>query len=226
MITLPMPPDAMLGDWEMPLFQRAPEMEDFLRTHWIDGATFPNASFAHLQDASVGVGWTNVHAPTPGAADGRRTVGLAEIFQPRPAKRWIMERQRWAMHQIFGLEIPDFVIWFDAGHWAADTVSIATKLGVATHELLHCGQALDEYGAPKYARSGQRKGQPVWSLVPHDVEQFNLVVEWFGAEAAGVIPMARALAAGATMRQLLREAFGAEIGEPEPFLCGTCARAA
>lgn len=222
-----MPPDALLGDWEMPLFERSPEMEDFLRTHWIDGETFPNDAFAHLQEASIGVAWTNVPAPVKGAREpGLRAVGMAEIFAPRPAKRWIMARQEWAMHRIFGLELPDFAIWLDAPNWAADTVSIATKLCTATHELLHCGQAEDEYGAPKYVRSGAKRGRPVWSLVPHDVERFNLEVEMFGAAAAGVIPMARAIAAGATMRQVLLEGFGADVGEPQPFVCGTCSRKA
>lgn len=226
MISLPTPPDALLGDWEMPLFVRSREMEDFLRTHWIDGETFPNERFAHLQEARIGVAWTNVRAPVAGSRDGRFTVAMAEIFEPRPARRWIMERQRWAMHQIFGRELPDFALWFDAPHWADPDVSIATKLGTATHELCHCGQKLDEYGEPKVVRTGPRRGQPVWSMVPHDVEQFDLVAEFFGAEAAGVLPMVRAAARGATMRGVLQDRFGAGIGELQPFVCGTCARAA
>jgi hypothetical protein len=224
---LPMPPAALLGDWEIPLFARSVEMEELLRAHWIEGESFPTAPFAHLEQASIGVLWTNVRAPVPGGGD-RITIGMAEIFQPRPAKRWIMERQRWAMHQLFGFEIPDFVISFDAPWWAAETVSIARKLSGATHELLHCGQAVDAYGAPRFVQAGPRRGQPVWSMVAHDIEIFNLEAEWFGAEAAGVIPLAQAIAKGASMRAAV-EAFGGTLDElairrelQGHFSCGSC----
>lgn len=220
--SLPSPPDLMLQDVEIPLFERSVEMEEFLRAHWIDeGGVFPTEPHAHLQEARVGVLWTNVPSPISNGG-GRAVVGLAEIFEPRPAKRWIMERQRWAMHQLFGWDLPDFVISLDAPHFANDFVSVASKLGTLTHELCHCGQAHDADGNPRIVRSGPLKGQPVWCIVPHEVEQFNLVVEYFGAEAAHVLPMVRAAAAGATMRDRLREYFGVEIGEAEPFTCGTC----
>jgi hypothetical protein len=213
-IELPTPPHAVLDGWEPPLFVRSPEMEDFLRDHWIDGGTFPAEPFLHLQDAKVGVLWANHRARTPNS-DNRYTVGLAEIYEPKPAKKWIMLRQTWAMHVLFGMELPDFVVTFDAAWWAAETVTVATKLSAATHELLHCGQARDRYGEPKVARTGPRKGQPVWAIIPHDVERFNLEVEWFGADAAGVTDMV----AAASREPLM-------LGKVGAFSCGSCGKAA
>jgi hypothetical protein len=223
-VQLPEPPEALLERWEIPLFRRSEEMEEFVRTHWIEGATFPNEPFQHLEAARVGVLWAGTQAKKGGSYPPRMTAGMAEIFEPRPAKRWVMDRQSAYMHQLFGFELPDFVLTFDAQWWAAETVSVATKLGVVTHELCHCGVARDEDGEPKLARVGPRKGEPIWSIVPHDVEQFDLPVEWFGAEAAGITSMIKAAARGATMRDVVQRVFGGSIGDIEPFPCATCGR--
>lgn len=213
----------MLEQWEIPLFERSEPMETFIRELWIDGNIFPSEPFLHLADARIGVLWANTVARK---GPDRITAGLAEIFEPRPAKRWIMDRQTAYMHHLFGWELPDFVLTFDAQFWVNDFVSVATKLGLVTHELCHCGQAVDRDGNPRVARVGPNKGQPVWTIIPHDVEQFDLVVQWFGARAAGVDSMVAAAAAGPVMREVLADYFGAEIGEPQPFPCATCGRKA
>lgn len=223
---LPRPPEALLEQWEVPVFARSEEMEEFLRANWIEeGGLFPAEPFQHLQPARIGVLWAGTQAPLANGG-GRITAGMAEIFQPRPAKRWIMDRQRAYMHTLFGFELPDFVLTFDAQWWAAELVSIASKLSTATHELCHCGQAEDAYGQPKVARQGPCKGEPVWCIVPHDVEQFNLPVRWFGAEAAHAAELVEAAQAGAEMRGVLQKHFGCDVGEPAPYTCGTCGRKA
>lgn len=199
----------MLEDWEIPVFARDPEMERFIRTHWIDdGGVFPSDAFLHLQEASIGVLWANVTAPVAGSHGTRTVAGLAEVYEARPAKRWIMERQNAYMHLLFGPILPDFVLTFDAQYFAAETISLATKLAVITHELCHCQQALDRFGDPKF---NSRTGKPEWSIAPHDVEQFNLVVRWFGAEAAGVQEMVEAAKQAPLM-----------LGRVDAFSCGTC----
>lgn len=214
LIGVPMPPAASLEQWEIPVFVRDQVMEEFLRRHWIDdGGVFAlQGHFSHLAEASIGVLWANVKAPVPGSHGTRTVAGMAEIYQARPAKRWIMERQNAYMHQLFGFELPNFVLTFDARYFAADTVTVATKLAVITHELCHLQQAKDRYGEPRF---NSRTGEPAWSIAPHDVEQFNLVVEWFGAEAAG----ASELVAAAQRAPLM-------LGQVQAFSCGTCGKAA
>jgi len=220
-----MPPPRALQDWGVPVFVRDEEMERFQAEHWIhSGGLFPNDKFAHLQVARIGVLWANVQAPIANSG-GRLTAGMAEIFEPRPAKRWIMDRQSAYMHHLFGFDIPDFIITYDAQYFAAETVSLATKLAVITHELLHCGQAEDGFGAPKFAKSGDRRGEPIWCIKAHDVEQFDLPVEWFGPAAAGVESMVRAAMQPPAMQERLRE-YGVELGQMEGFRCGTCSRKA
>ncbi len=218
-----MPPDAMLEQWEIPYFERSEPMEELIRSCWIDGGVFPADAFGHLEEASIGVLWANTVAKK---GNGKITAGLAEIYEPRPAKRWIMDRQTAYMHHLFGWELPDFVLTFDAQYWASDFVTVATKLGLVTHELCHLGQAKDREGNPKVVRTGERKGQPMWSIVPHDLEEFNLVAQWFGAAAPGVKEFSRALNEGPTMREVIVKHFGAELGEPDFFPCGTCGRKA
>ncbi len=48
------------------------------------------------------------------------------------------------------------------------------------HELLHFRQAEGPNGEPKFTKFGEI----VWKTVPHDVEQFNRVVEIFGPDEA------------------------------------------
>ena len=58
-------------------------------------------------------------------------------------------------------------------------------MALAEHEMYHCGQERDEFGAPKFRKSGL----PAFAMRGHDVEQFVGVVRRYGAGAAGVMAM-------------------------------------
>jgi hypothetical protein len=72
--------------------------------------------------------------------------------------------------------LPDFLIVLDRSWWEASTDREREIL--VFHELLHCGQALDGQGAPKFRRSDNR---PVLEMIGHDVEEFTSVVRRYGA---------------------------------------------
>lgn len=71
---------------------------------------------------------------------------------------------------------PDFLILLNGDWWEAATDREREILVV--HEALHCGQALDKYGAPRFTKMDNR---PVLTMVQHDVEEFTAVVRRYGA---------------------------------------------
>jgi hypothetical protein len=60
----------------------------------------------------------------------------------------------------------DFIVGFPKDSW--DTLDDRQKIAVADHELCHCGNKLDKDGKAR------------WCIIPHDVEEFSLVVKRHG----------------------------------------------
>ena len=121
--------------------------------------------------------------------------------------KWSKARQEQQITEWFG-EMPDFLITLDA-NYAAQCDDV-TFCAVVEHELYHCGQALNEFGAPKF---NQTTGLPVYAIKGHDVEEFVGVVRRYGVGAA----------AGQT-RALVEAANSApEIGKAKVSgACGSC----
>lgn len=80
----------------------------------------------------------------------------------------------WLLEDKLGLS-PTYLFMLDLEFWrGADP---RRREILMFHEMKHCDQAVDQYGAPKFTRDGQ----PVWRLVGHDIEEFNEVVRRYGA---------------------------------------------
>lgn len=75
------------------------------------------------------------------------------------------------------------------------------------HELYHCGQERDAFGAPKFRQSGL----PAFTMRGHDVEEFVGVVRRYGADASGVRDLVEAASHEPTIAR-------ASIAQA----CGTC----
>ena len=201
----PYPPEGLCDAIRLPeAFLPAPDVVEWMRSSFIEmGAPLENPEHAHLRFADIGVLWTNV----PNARQMRLVAGTAEIPQPRGAK-WAKARAEIQLKGWFG-RMPDFLITLDAPH--ASALDDASFCALVEHELYHCGQALDEYGGPKFTRDGA----PVLAMRGHDVEEFVGVVERYGARAAGVEDLVRV--AGKAPLVGVSGVAG---------VCGTCLRAA
>lgn len=84
--------------------------------------------------------------------------------------------------------LPDFIMTLDATWWQQATA--LQREALVFHELLHAVHASDKEGAPKFTE----EGNPVWGIVGHDLEEFNAVVERYGAwlpDIAGFMAAAR-----------------------------------
>lgn len=163
----PAPPDGVGA------FGPAPELTDWIfRTFILPGGALTNPEHGHLSHARLGALWATV----PCVRRGVRAVGMAE----RPEARghpWVAGRAEFQLEAWFGF-VPDFLLTFDAVWWGE--VSDATACALVEHELYHCGQARDRFGAPRFTK----EGRPVFELRGHDVEEFVGVVRRYGAGAA------------------------------------------
>ncbi|OBP71006.1 hypothetical protein BAE42_07690 [Mesorhizobium loti] len=170
-----------------------------LGTFIVEEASLRNDDHRHLNHASIGALWTNV----PNGRAGRSIIGQAERGLP-PAGKWLRARIERQILDWFGA-VPDFILTFDA-HYASQC-SDAEFCALVEHELYHCGQERDMFGAPKFRKSGL----PVFAIRGHDVEEFVGVVRRYGADAAGVREMVDAAKAGP-------EVANVNIAQA----CGTC----
>ena len=111
------------------------------------------------------------------------------------------------MVQWFG-HIPDYLITLAADYCA--TCSDADFARLVEHELMHIGQAVDEFGVPRFTKDGM----PKVFLRGHDVEEFIGVVKRYGAS-----PQVKLLVEAASAApELSCDAIARG--------CGTCLRAA
>ncbi len=183
-------------------FVAAPDLVDWIFGTFIEeGSPLENEDHAHLRYARIGILWTTV----PNGRAGRSIVGQAEFCQNIGGMgKWPRARAEQQIVEWFDC-VPDFIITFDAGY--ADQCDDATFCALVEHELSHCGQERDEFGLPRFRKSGG----PAFCLRGHDVEEFVGVVRRYGADAAGVRAMIDAAAEGPTIA-------AAAIG----FACGNC----
>lgn len=171
----PMPAVEFAGDdgVEWGVCIPAPEIEVWAREHIIDpSGRLHNEDHIHLTDASIGFLWTNIEFRRQMNA----VVGMAEILTFR-CGAWQKGRQEQQIRDWFGL-VPDFLITIYAPY--ALQADDATWCALIEHELYHCGQEMDEFGAPKFSK----EGRPKFAMRGHDVEEFVGIVRRYGVGAS------------------------------------------
>lgn len=174
----PMPPELNPGGAFMP---DQDGLGAWARACFIeDGHPLTNPDHFHLQQASIGWLWTNYAA----TAAGRTIAGEARIPRDGGAK-WSQAMGAYQVEQWFG-HIPDFLITISTE--IAAIMDDASFCALVEHELYHCAQAVDEYGAPRF----NKDGLPVWSMRGHDVEEFVSVVARYGAVDPAVAALVKA----------------------------------
>lgn len=200
----PMPPADLADPHATPprVCVPAPDLEAWLREAFLDeGASLENPEHAHLRFAHIGALW----CAAPNARQGNAVAGQAEIPMARGGA-WAKARHDQQLEEWFGA-VPDFVLTFDPVY--AATVPDLTFCALVEHELYHCGQARDGFGAPKF----KRDGTPAFTMRGHDVEEFVGVVARYGAGSAAGKTMALVEAANAPPR----------FGDVDVrCVCGTC----
>ncbi len=201
----PAPPAAVRDALFGMRFAPAPELLEWVRENILDeDGPLYTEDHAHLRDAEIGILW----ASSGFVKAGRRILGTAEVPMTR-GNAWQRARADQQLAEWFGpMTELDFLITVDAFHLA--DCSNTEFCALLEHELYHCGHARDEFGIPKYNKSGK----PVFYLRPHDVEEFVGVVARYGVgnPAGHLADLIRAAASGP------EEGIERRIGN----CCGTC----
>lgn len=151
------------------LFRPAPELTQWALTTFVTGeGGLVNPDHHHLADGNIAFLW----AAGAFSQRGRIVIGQCEqiTFRCSGWQRWRQEQQ---ILQWFGT-LPDFMITIAADY--ASQASDAEFCALIEHELYHIGQALDDFGAPRFTK----EGMPKLSLRGHDVEEFIGVVRRYG----------------------------------------------
>lgn len=180
MPTLEMAEAAARSPWFLP----APDLRDWMLETFIEwDARFHNPDHGHLIAARIGVLWTCIE----NKRNGRRIVGQAEFRPPSGTMgRWQRARAQAQLAEWFDGEL-DFLLTFDATY--AAKASDREFCALVEHELYHCGQDTDEFGAPRFDRS---TGLPAFRMRGHDVEEFIGVVKRYGATSPEVAELIEA----------------------------------
>ncbi len=181
----PLPPASLLDDLSSASFAAAPELAAWAEATFIaDDGILTNPEHAHLQQANIGFLWTNVE----NTRKGRQVIGQAELGEPQGAMgKWSKAKARQQTFEWFA-GIPDFIITIDAMWW--EQASDAQACALTEHELSHCAQDRDDFGAQRFSRS---TGLPIFAMRGHDVEAFIGVAARYGAIEPGVRELVEAL---------------------------------
>lgn len=196
-------PPAHLFDALTTQFEPAPELDAWVRETVISesGALY-NPEHYHLEHAVIGYLWTNV----ANVKRHRRVLGQAEIPQFM-CGGWQRARQEMQITTWFGI-MPDFIITLDALY--CSMIDDAQFCALVEHELYHCAQQRDAFGAPKFSKS---TGRPVFELRGHDVEEFVGVVRRYGTGGDGT-PVGQLVQAGMAKPEVKNSSIS--------IACGTC----
>jgi hypothetical protein len=197
----PRPPADML--LAFPYYRPSRELEEWARETFLepDSELF-NEEHRHLEFAALGFLW----AAESNSRHGRQIVGQCELGEGNIPGRWRKGRHEQQLREWFGC-VPTFVITLDAGY--ASVCGDAEFCVLVEHELLHAGQQRDEFGQPKFRKSGE----PAFAMRGHDVEEFVSIVRRYGVGAGAGDMLALAEAA-----QARPQIAAASIAEA----CGTC----
>lgn len=96
------------------------------------------------------------------------TMGLP-VFQGANAKFGVF------LLEAYHGAVPDFILTLDAEWWQG--ANEFEREALVFHELMHCMQALDREGEPRFTE----EGMPVWAIRAHDIEAFDEETRRYGA---------------------------------------------
>lgn len=123
----------------------------------------------HLDEHDVEFLWLMRH--TEHIVAGRRIIGM--VHEPLVQGR-LRDLFSQMLVENYGT-MPDYIVTLDSAFWRDATP--VQRQALVHHELMHVQQAVDADGEPRINR---QTGEPIFVIMGHDIEEFNLTVERFG----------------------------------------------
>lgn len=151
---------------------------------WHYERLLPLPEFAHLVDGGARVEF--LLRGREQITGGRRVLGSVHLPAVQGQLKGVFT---WMLEQMFG-DLPDFLVVLENDYWQAATPRQREIL--IYHELCHAEHKRDRDGEPRF----DVEERPVWGLVGHNVEEFNAVVQRYGAHSADIEAFLAAAAAG------------------------------
>lgn len=96
---------------------------------------------------------------------------------------------RWLLAKVCD-GLPDFIMILDDTFWRQATPLQRTAL--VDHELRHAAVARNKDGEERFTE----EGDPVWAIAPHDLEEFNAIVQKYGPYLPDIHAFLRAAGMG------------------------------
>jgi hypothetical protein len=96
----------------------------------------------------------------------------------------------WLLGKACESVFPDFILTIERDWWTSATD--LQRNALVFHELCHCGHDTDKEGMLKFTD----EGRPVYTIVGHDIEEFDAVVARYGAWNAGITAFRDAMREG------------------------------
>jgi hypothetical protein len=149
------------------------------------------ASREHLKDAMVGYLFRSHEVSSKGKIEAATAHLASQLITGGGGKYWNNMLQL-KIIEICGSQ-PDFIILIDQHIWAG--LDLEQRVALIHHELMHCEQERDEFGAPKFSKL---TGQPMWRIQGHDIEEFSEVVAMHGVWNQELAEFVTAAIAGAS----------------------------
>jgi len=150
---------------EFDLF-RLPEPDDGLEP--VVARVLGMPEHAHLVDHEIDLAF--LFRCEPKEFGGRMVLGT--VYEPK-VQGGLKDVFEWMISRLLG-RLPRFLVVLDDGYW--QECGARNREILVFHELTHCQQKLDRYGAPRF----DLDGNPVYGLRAHDVEEFTSVVRRYG----------------------------------------------
>lgn len=197
----PQPPAECAED-ELERFTPDLKFAEWIRDTFISAAgPIANEDHDHLLDAKIGALWTNCI----NVSKMRHVLATAEIPQTMGGA-WKRGRADQQLRDWFEQDVDFLLTFYAPGMADLDDRSFCS---VVEHELYHCAQKEDRYGAPAFDRE---TGLPIFGIRGHDVEEFSGVVRRYGAVGP--------------VRELVEAAKRAPVVSDHAIAgaCGTCDR--
>lgn len=139
--------------------------------------------FEHLGECRIGYIFTDEEIRMQGKVKAGMVIMPSAMGQNRTLYEWALSQTFDFKDDIYEESVwPDVVMIVNSDCW--EVYNAVQRVMLVYHEMLHIAQATTKDGEERYS---EEDGRPLYSIIGHDVEEFEEVAELFGAEVGNKV---------------------------------------